>query len=31
MLEVDRQQRENGCPDENIAGLVELLQGTWTA
>jgi hypothetical protein len=26
VVELDREQRENGCPDENIAGLVALLR-----
>jgi hypothetical protein len=26
MLEIDRQQREHGCSDENIAQLVQLLR-----
>lgn len=30
VLEIDREQQANGCPNENLAGLVELLQGTWT-
>jgi len=30
-LEIDRLQRDNGADDENVAGLVESLQGAWTA
>lgn len=29
MLEIDREQQANGCPNENIAGLIVLLQGRW--
>jgi hypothetical protein len=27
MLEIDREQRENGCPDERLARLAQLLAG----